>query len=107
MIQQQVAVILELAPDGTSSAFSFDIGTALGFHVPDLFSGSSSERWPFVLLNSAALPDSVTVNSVLQNGTAISGVTASISHRTVTLVFPSAPSTSGDVQVTMSLNFNG
>jgi len=106
-IQQQVSVILELLPDGTSNAFQFDIGSLFGLHVPDVFSGSGSERWPFVLFDKSIPVDSVAISSVFQGGSSISGVTASILRRTITITFPSAPSTSAVVQVTLNLNFNG
>lgn len=107
MIRQKVQIIINLVPDGTSSTFQLDMASTLGFHVPDLFSGSASERWPFVLSNPQAIPDSVDVDSVLQGGIPITGVTGTVGHRSITLTFPSAPNTSAGLQVSLSVNFNG
>lgn len=102
-IAAKVAMVLELAGDGASTTFTFDLDTLYGayFPAPPCSSG------PFVPISQTTIPNSISVSSVSNTdctGTGITG-TASISRRTVTLTFSAA--LSGTVLVLLVMQFNG
>ena len=103
MIVQKFRTVLYLSGDGVATTFTFDLGRVLGlaFNDFDPFS-SSGAQLPFVLVDSGAIPDGVSVDGTFPSqGTA----SASISRRTITVSFATAPT--GDFTLQLSLNFNG
>ena len=97
------AMVLELAGDGTSTTFTFELDKLYGAYFPAL----PCNDGPFSSISPTTIPDSISVAAVANTdctGTGITG-TASISRRTVTVTFSSAPS--GTVLMTLILQFNG
>ena len=103
MIVQKFRAILYLTGDGVATTFTFDLGRVLGlnFNSFDPFA-STSTQFPFVLIDGGAIPDSVSVDVTNPNQGAVS---ATISRRTITLSFATAPT--GDFTLELSLGFNG
>src|SRR5215469_11610750 len=98
-ISSSITLGFLLVGDGSSTTFSFDIDKLYGSYI----AAAPCSLGSFVVLNSTVVPDSVSVGSVRNTDCTGTGITGSgtISRRTITLTFSSAPS--GEVLVEVGL----
>lgn len=101
MIKQRVHTRLRLLGDGTSTTYSFDLGKVYGLNFTET---NTSTGDVFSLIDSGAIPDSVSVTDIEGISTFLAA-TATVSRRTVTLDF-SGPF-DVEIAVEIALEFNG